>query len=150
MDEARLRETDVMERLDVSQKRLRALRREHLSEGPMHGRDAAGYWFTHEALAKLEAAVRVGQEPVLPMNGHAAEPEVLNEDLRVTRQWEERRKMVLCERPNGLEVVCQVQDAKFLRPGMMLRGCRRGMFKIWYYTGGLPKRVRDPRFPLKR
>lgn len=153
MNDDRMREEDVMERLNVSQKRLRTLRRENLVEGAMHGRDAAGYWFTAEAVAVLEAARDRGEGEALPLNGQAPrEPEADGtgtlEDLRITRQWPERGKVVVGRLGSGSEVVCKVQDSKLLRPGMLLKGCRLGQFGIWYYTGVLPKRVRDPRFPI--
>jgi hypothetical protein len=66
-----------------------------------------------------------------------AVPAPRTEDLRLTRvfQWS---KNVLAELPNRNEVVLSVKSAKFLMPGMVLRGCREGEGG-WFYQGRLPR-----------
>ena len=157
LPDTRLREGAVLETLDVSQKRLRALRREVLQAFVHFGRDAAGIWFTPEALVLLRARLDTGKAEPLPLDegepetvavlkpGQRIEDDRLVEDLLITRVWPQRERMVLCQRPNGLEVVCQVQSSENLRSGMQLKSCHRGEYQIWYYTGRLPRSKRGGR-----
>lgn len=88
------------------------------------------------AILDAALAAQPAQEP--RSSPTSVETASARERLLVTRVWGAKR--VICRRVNGVEVVCRVQDASNLMPGMELVDAQAGVDGLWSYYGRLPRR----------
>jgi hypothetical protein len=132
-------ELELAEKLGLNQNRLRKVRKaltvpgvDWYHEG--HGRFCRVIW-TDSGLSKVQDALGVVISKVVPVG----------EEMIVVRSGYVNKRVILCRRSNGQEVIVQVKDSSnyrsFLTNGKPMQVRARWTGEVWVAEGRPPRQV---------